>query len=59
MTHDYKARIAEVDEYALKLRELIPDTLKSFGAMSKAAQSPGALDGKTKELIALAIGVKT
>ncbi len=59
MTHDYKARIAEVDEYALKLRDLVPDTMKAFGALSRAAQTPGALDAKTKELIALAIGVST
>lgn len=59
MTHDYKARIAEVDEYALKLRELIPDTMKGFGGLSKAAQTPGALDAATKELIALAIAVST
>lgn len=59
MTHDYKARIAEIDEYALKLRDLIPDTMKAFGGLSKAAQTPGALDAKTKELLALAIGVST
>ncbi len=59
MTHDYKARIAEIDEYALKLRELIPEPLKAFGALSRAAQTPGVLDGKVKELIALAIAVTT
>jgi AhpD family alkylhydroperoxidase len=59
MTHDYKARIAEVDEYALKLRALIPDTMNAFGALTRAAQKPGALDAKTKELIALGIAVRT
>jgi len=57
MTSDYRARIAEIDGYAIALRALIPDTLTGFGAMSKAAQAPGALDRKTKELLALAIGV--
>lgn len=33
------------------------ETLNHFSAMSKAALADGALDTKTKELIALAIGV--
>jgi AhpD family alkylhydroperoxidase len=54
---DYAARIAEIDEYSTELRKLIPDTLSGFGALSRAAQSPGALDKKTKELLALVISV--
>lgn len=57
MTADYAQRIAEIDEYAIELRKLIPDTVTSFGALSKAAQSAGLLDKKTKELLALAISV--
>lgn len=41
------------------LREDIPDTMHGFYAMAKAATQDGALDKKTKELIALAIGVST
>ena len=52
-------RIAELDKYSLELLHLVPDAVKSYGALSKAAQTPGALDRKTKELIALAIGVAT
>lgn len=59
MTSDYRARIAEIDDYAVELRALIPDALAAFGALSKAAQAPGALDKKTKELLALAIAVAT
>ena len=33
--------------------------MKAFGAISQAALAPKALDAKTKELIALAIGVAT
>jgi AhpD family alkylhydroperoxidase len=40
-----------------KLRQDIPDTLKAFSALAQAATRDGALDRKTKELIALAIGV--
>ncbi len=39
------------------LREDIPDTLHAFSALAKAATRDGVLDKKTKELIALALGV--
>jgi AhpD family alkylhydroperoxidase len=57
MASDYQARVAEIDEYARELRTLIPEALSAFGALSKAAQTAGALDKKTKELLALAISV--
>ena len=34
-----------------------PGVMQAFSAMAAAATAPGALDGKTKELIALAIAV--
>jgi AhpD family alkylhydroperoxidase len=40
-----------------ELRGDLPDVMKGFGDMAKAATKPGALDGKTKELIALSLGV--
>ncbi|MDN4981773.1 MULTISPECIES: carboxymuconolactone decarboxylase family protein [unclassified Bradyrhizobium] len=40
-----------------KLRNDIPDTMKGFSALAQAATRDGALDKKTKELIALALGV--
>jgi AhpD family alkylhydroperoxidase len=39
------------------LREQIPGVFEGFGAMSAAVFTEGALDAKTKELIALAIAV--
>jgi AhpD family alkylhydroperoxidase len=39
------------------LRQAIPAVYKGFGELSRAAFADGALDRKTKELIALAIGV--
>lgn len=39
------------------LRHAIPDVYKGFGELSRAAFADGALDRKTKELIAFAIGV--
>jgi AhpD family alkylhydroperoxidase len=41
------------------LRKNIPETMTGFSAMAGAAVQDGALDAKTKELIALAIGVAT
>jgi AhpD family alkylhydroperoxidase len=40
-----------------ELRRAIPDVYEGWGELSKAAFADGALDRKTKELIALAIGV--
>jgi AhpD family alkylhydroperoxidase len=42
-----------------ELRTGTPEVMKSFGAMAQAALKSNALDTKTKELIALAIGVAT
>ncbi len=39
------------------LRKAIPDVYAGFGALAAAAFEDGALDRKTKELIAFAIGV--
>ena len=42
-----------------KLRQDIPDTMKAFSALAQAAGRDGALDRKTKELVALAIAIAT
>lgn len=42
-----------------KLRQDIPETMKAFSALAHAAGRDGALDKKTKELIALAIAIAT
>ena len=39
------------------LRTGAPEVMKAFSAMAQAATAPKALDGKTKELIALGIAV--
>ncbi len=39
------------------LRKDIPETMQGFSAMAGAATKDGALNKKTKELIALALGV--
>ena len=39
------------------LREEIPDVMSGFAALHSAAMSEGALDVKTKELMAVGIGI--
>jgi AhpD family alkylhydroperoxidase len=39
------------------LRGGAPDVMKAFSAIAQTALAPKALDGKTKELIALGIGI--
>ncbi|MDF1706207.1 MAG: carboxymuconolactone decarboxylase family protein [Aeromicrobium sp.] len=39
------------------LRRAIPDVYRGFGELSQAAFADGALDRRTKELLAFAIGV--
>ena len=52
-----KAVLEEMRPLHRELRHAIPDVYKGFGEFHHAAFAPGALDAKTKELIALAIGV--
>ena len=40
-----------------ELRHAIPDVYAGFGGLHQAAFAPGALDTRTKELMAMAIGV--
>ncbi|HXK53627.1 MAG TPA: carboxymuconolactone decarboxylase family protein [Hyphomicrobiales bacterium] len=39
------------------VRKGIPDAARGFSQLAQAAIAPGVLDSKTKELIALAIGI--
>lgn len=59
MTKSYPEITARISANIRKLRQSIPDTMSGFSAMANAATKDGALDRKTKELIALAIGVAT
>lgn len=57
MSKDYKQIIGDISQYTAELKKAAPDTMGGFYTMAKAATADGALDKKTKELIALAIGV--
>lgn len=54
---NYPESLNHYQELMAELGQRIPDVMKSFGNLHKASASEGALDTKTKELIALAIGV--
>lgn len=56
-TPDYAQLTADISAHLKPLRTDTPAVMKAFGELGKAALTPGALDEKTKELIALAIGV--
>ena len=55
--HHGKTVLDELSPLHRRLRRAIPDVYQGFGALHQAAFAPGHLDVKTKELIALAIGV--
>lgn len=57
MSKNYREITRSVSASLGRLRAGIPDTLRAFSSMAQAATQDGALDKKTKELIALALGV--
>ena len=57
MAKDYKAITQDISEYTRELAKLSPDAMKAFYALARSASADGAIGKKTKELIALSIGV--
>jgi len=57
MDKNYSEVCARISGDLGKLRKNIPETLQAFSALAQAATRDGARDKKTKELIALALGV--
>ena len=49
--------LTELSPLHRELRRAIPEVYQGFGELHHAAFAPGVLDAKTKELIAMAIGV--
>lgn len=54
---DWKSFTDQTNRRMGEMRKANPGVSKGFGELATAAIAPGALDSKTKELIALAIGV--
>lgn len=59
MAKNYKDITASLSKNLGELRKEIPEVAKGFSALASAATADGILDKKTKELIALAIGVSS
>ena len=59
MTKSYREITKRLNGHLTTLRKDIPDTLQGFSTLAIAATKDGALTKKTKELIALAIGIAT
>jgi AhpD family alkylhydroperoxidase len=57
MTNDWLGLTKRVTSSLRELRGGAPEVMKAFGSIANAALQANALDAKTKELIALAIGV--
>jgi AhpD family alkylhydroperoxidase len=53
----YGALTQGISKNLATLRADLPEVMKGFGALASAATQSGALDKKSKELIALALGV--
>ncbi|GAB5464336.1 carboxymuconolactone decarboxylase family protein [Hoeflea alexandrii] len=54
---NWNAFIDQTNHRMATLRKAMPDQSKGFGQLAQSAIAPGVLDSKTKELIALAIGI--
>jgi AhpD family alkylhydroperoxidase len=57
MHKDWPQMASELSGALKVLRAGTPDTMKAFSTLAQAALAPKALDGKTKELLALGIAV--
>lgn len=53
----FKAVTQDLSKGLAQFRAQVPDVQAGFSALHQASMKDGALDAKTKELIALAIGV--
>ena len=57
MAKDYKETVARITKSIGALGKENPSVLQGFQGLASAAMEPGSLDLKTKEFLALAIGV--
>ena len=56
---NWKDFLSDTNRELAALRAEMPAAAAGFAQLAKAATAPGALDPKTKELMALAIGIAT
>ena len=55
----YPEQTKHIKKYTSQIRTALPEVMKDFYSLGKNASASGTLNAKTKELIALAIGVAT
>ena len=53
----YQELTTRINRHLGPFRTAAPEVMQGFGAMARGSMGAGALDEKTKELIAMAIGV--
>lgn len=59
MSKNYPEITKRISANTRQLRKGIPDTMQGFSALAMNASKDGVLSKKTKEMIALAIGIAT
>ena len=57
MTKVYKNITGDISASLAKLRKEMPDVMNAFGSLAQSATKDGALEKKSKEFIALALGI--
>lgn len=57
MIENWPTATKQLSQNLRELRAGSPEVMKAFGEIARAALKPGALDQKTKELVALAVSV--
>ncbi len=57
MTDEYPALYKRLQKLSAKLARELRSPMSAFAQLNVATSSPGALDAKTKQLIALGIGI--
>ncbi len=57
MINDWPGANRDLSAALTTYRQAAPDVAAAFSGLAKAATRPAAIDAKTKELIALAIGI--
>ncbi len=56
---DWKKFIKEAEDELVAYSKILPETVRGFGRMGKAAMDGSALDPKTKELVAMGIAIRS
>lgn len=57
MDSDYPTQFRSLQKLTGRLGGALPEVMQGFASMHRASVADGALSGRTKELIALAIGI--